>query len=72
MTTDAVDGAPSPSWVKASSSYGSGNCVEVASVSNGVLLRDSKDPSGPWLSYTGAEFRAFITAARHGEFDHLI
>lgn len=72
MTTDAADGVRSLSWVKASSSYGSGNCVEVASVADGVLLRDSKNPAGPWLSYTGTEFRAFVTAARQGEFDHLV
>ncbi len=61
-----------PDWIKAASSYGAGNCVELAPAADGVLLRDSKDPQGPWLRYTGAEFTAFLAAAKQGEFDHLV
>ncbi|MCA1606633.1 MAG: DUF397 domain-containing protein [Acidobacteria bacterium] len=42
------------------SSY-SGNCVEVAPAADGVLVRDSKDPAGPTLGVTTAQWRAFLT-----------
>jgi len=46
-----------------------GNCVEVA-VSNGyVLVRDSKDPDGSRLTFSSAEWAAFIEGAKDGEFD---
>ena len=58
-------------WTKAASSLGT-NCVELAPADTGVLVRDSKDPQGPWLRYTNSEFRAFLDAAKMGEFDHLV
>ena len=41
-------------------------CVEVGPCACGdtVLVRDSKDPSGPVLSFTGAEWRAFLSRVR--------
>ena len=36
---------------------------------SGVAVRDSKDPNGPVLHYTDAEWRAFLHGARNGEFD---
>lgn len=73
MTTEAgAAGSAKPKWFKAASSYGSGACVELASTGEGILVRDSKDPQGPWLRYTGAEFTAFLSAAKQGEFDHLV
>ncbi len=55
------------------STYSSGNggqCVEVASSLPGVVaLRDSKDPSGPALTFTPDEWQAFIAGARAREFD---
>ena len=58
-------------WRKSSfSSNNGGNCVEVADrLDGGRLVRDSKDPSGPVLSFTVAEFGAFVKGARAGEFD---
>jgi hypothetical protein len=56
-------------WVKSSYSGNNGNCVEVAALpGGGRALRDSKDPSGPALAFTNAEFAAFVAAAREGEF----
>jgi hypothetical protein len=38
-----------------------------------VEVRDSKQRGdGPILEFTPAEFDAFLDAARHGEFDHLL
>ncbi|WP_194924233.1 DUF397 domain-containing protein [Catenulispora pinisilvae] len=58
-------------WTKASKSGNSGNCVEVARVRDGIAVRHSKDPDGPSLLFTEAEFDAFLDGARHGEFDQL-
>ncbi len=45
------------------------NCVEVASVDGGVLLRDSKNPQGPVLVFTRGEWDAFVGGTKGGEFD---
>jgi Domain of unknown function (DUF397) len=59
-------------WSKAHRSTASGACVEIASTVGKVAMRDSKDPDGPILVYTPAEFSAFLEGARNGEFDHLL
>jgi hypothetical protein len=55
------------------SSYSNGNtrggCVEVAFLPGGdVALRDTKDRSRPAHRYTAAEWTAFLSAIRAGEF----
>jgi len=53
-------------WRK--SSY-SGDCVEVAAaLPAAVAVRDSKDPDGPKLIFTPADWAAFTTALRTGAF----
>ena len=59
-------------WLKAQSSSATGQCVEVAATVGKVAIRDSKDPHGPILVYTPAEFGAFLEGARNGEFDGLV
>jgi hypothetical protein len=57
-------------WVKSSLSFSNGACVEVADLSDGkVGVRHSKDPSGPVLRFTPAEWQAFLGGSRLGEFD---
>lgn len=58
-------------WRKSSySGNQGGNCVEVAELSDGgMAVRDSKDPSGPTLAFTLAEWQAFIGGVKDGEFD---
>ncbi|MGC9667168.1 DUF397 domain-containing protein [Planosporangium sp. 12N6] len=51
-----------------SSFCGSGACIEVARVDEAYLLRDSKDPEGPVLTFTEAEWEAFVAGVRAGEF----
>ena len=58
-------------WRKASFSDSNGACVELAAISEGVAMRDSKDPDGPVLSFTKAEMDAFLMGAKSGEFDDL-
>ena len=57
-------------WRKSSLS-GSGNaCVEVADLpTGGRAVRDSKNPSGPALTFTATEWVAFTAGVRAGEFD---
>ncbi|WP_327044773.1 DUF397 domain-containing protein [Microbispora sp. NBC_01189] len=49
-----------------------GNCVEVAELSQGRRgVRDSKNPTGPALVFTTAEWDTFIQGVKHGEFDRM-
>jgi hypothetical protein len=68
MRPDSPD-IPGSAWRKARLSIGNGACVEVAAVAGMVAVRDSKDPSGPILKYTGAEWNAFLDSAKNGKFD---
>jgi hypothetical protein len=58
-------------WRKSTSSNGNGgDCVEIAANIPGVIaMRDSKDPDGPKLVFTPAEWAAFVAGVRDGEFD---
>lgn len=51
-------------WRKSSRS-GNSECVEVADNLPGVVgVRDSKDPTGPVLTFTPRAWRAFVAHAR--------
>ncbi|MEV5559188.1 DUF397 domain-containing protein [Nonomuraea wenchangensis] len=58
-------------WKKSSlSGNGGGNCVEVATNLPGLIaVRDSKNPSGPALRFTPAEWDAFLGGVKLGEFE---
>ena len=55
-------------WQTASISAAT-NCVQVASQANAVVVRHSKYPDGPVLSYTRTEWTAFIDGVKKGELD---
>jgi len=59
-------------WLKAQASSHNGACVEIASIADKIVMRDSKDPDGPILVYTPAEFKAFLGGAQNGEFDRIL
>ncbi|MGW4771490.1 DUF397 domain-containing protein [Nocardia sp. NPDC004278] len=57
-------------WFKSSRSGGTKDCVEVAYLDGGIVgMRDSKNPTGPALVFTLAEWSAFTAGVRDGEFD---
>ena len=62
---------PELRWIKSSSSFGMGACVELAPDNDLVALRDSKEPD-VLLHFTPLEISAFIEGAKRGEFDHLV
>ncbi|KOV32891.1 hypothetical protein ADK60_13165 [Streptomyces sp. XY431] len=57
------------SWRKSSYSQNGGNCVEVSPDAPGLVpVRDSKDPSGPVLSFPTDAWRSFVAGVQAGEF----
>ncbi|MFI9321299.1 DUF397 domain-containing protein [Kitasatospora aureofaciens] len=51
-------------WFKSSySSNEGGACVEVAETTAAVLVRDSKDKTGPQLAFDPAAWQAFVAFA---------
>lgn len=64
-----MDGDLDLVWFKSSFSSGTGQCVETARTADGgMAVRDSKNPSGNRLYFTGAEWDAFLRGAINGEF----
>ncbi|BDH15632.1 DUF397 domain-containing protein [Streptomyces hygroscopicus] len=65
---------PAPSalvgWRKSSYSNGEGAaCIEVADgTPDAVLVRDSKNPTGPTLAFRADEWACFLTAVKSREF----
>ncbi len=60
----------SVTWRTSSHSNDLDTCIEVAGLAGGGrAVRDSKDPRGPILIVTTAEWTAFVGRVRDGEFD---
>ncbi|ELP65098.1 DUF397 domain-containing protein [Streptomyces turgidiscabies] len=66
MTTD------SPQWFTSSYSSNGGQCIEVAAnlvASHRIApVRDSKNPTGPVLSFPADTFSSFVAGIKAGEF----
>lgn len=58
-----------PRWRKSSHSGGGNDCVEIASVTVGAAVRDSKNPDGPRLRFGSANWTAFLGRARSQQQD---
>lgn len=65
------DGVEVGLWCKSSySTTESNQCVEVADLPDGGrAVRDSKNPTGPALTFNAGEWTAFTQGVRAGEFD---
>jgi hypothetical protein len=61
----------STDWIKATGPDG-GDCVELRRNGDLIEVRDGKDPQGPVLRFTRAEFDAWLDGAKKREFDHLL
>ena len=47
-----------------------GGCVAVTLLPDGRIgVRDEKDPDGPVLTFTDAEWTAFVAGVKNAEFD---
>ena len=51
-------------WRKSSYSSPSGNCVEAATLTGGIALRDSRFPGGPELVFASAAWDAFLRGVK--------
>lgn len=62
----AIKLGSTPAWMKSSRSTGNGACVEVKSPAvESVVVRDSKDPHGPVLTFSPEAWSAFVTDVDH-------
>jgi hypothetical protein len=60
-------------WRKSRYSNPRGDCVELAKLPDGgIAVRNSRDPGGSVLTYTRAEFDAFVQGVKTGEFDDFV
>ncbi|WP_369696564.1 DUF397 domain-containing protein [Nocardiopsis sp. YSL2] len=51
-------------WRKSSHSTASGECVEVADMESGALIRDSKQPELGHLSFVSGEWSLFLASVK--------
>ncbi len=57
-------------WRKSTHSSANNECVEVSrNPAGGVAIRDSKNPDGPTLTFTAAQWHAFTTHVKNGGLD---
>lgn len=60
----ALSGNGVARWRKSSHSGGGNDCVEIAAAGGSTAVRDSKNPTGPILSFGPAGWAAFLGLAR--------
>jgi hypothetical protein len=68
--SDVARGPRGISWLRASF-CGANECIEVAADDGAIMIRDSKNPDSGALRYSKAEWLAFVTGIKAGEFDQL-
>ncbi|WP_380282033.1 DUF397 domain-containing protein [Kitasatospora purpeofusca] len=68
MTHFPVASALPVQWKKARASDPNDNCVECGELNDATMVRDSKDPHGPALAFSGDAWLAFMAGIRAGDF----
>jgi hypothetical protein len=63
--------SPAPVWCKSRASADQGACVEVAFHSSAVLVRDSRNQSGPVLAVSAGSWRKLLDRIKSGELEDL-
>lgn len=61
----------SATWRTSSRSATQGQCVEIAHTPTATGMRDSKNPTGAWLTLTPTQWTGFLTKVKSGELDLL-
>lgn len=56
-------------WLKSSHSTEQADCVELGTHPESAAIRDSKNPTGPMLSFTPERFVDFLSGVKAGRFD---
>jgi len=59
-----------PTWHTASRCEG-GQCVQVGTLGDSVLIRNSADPDGTSVTLSQDEWREFLARAKGGDFDTI-
>ncbi len=58
-------------WRRSKLSVNNGACLECTPSKGEIAIRNSRDPYGPVLRLTLAEWHAFLDGAKKGEFDDI-
>ncbi|MFI7080751.1 DUF397 domain-containing protein [Micromonospora sp. NPDC049903] len=53
-------------WKKSTWSNAGGDCIEMATPPEAVLVRDSKDRQGPVLSFSTGQWAGFVRGVKGG------
>ncbi|MEV4535790.1 DUF397 domain-containing protein [Asanoa sp. NPDC049518] len=55
-------------WTKSTYSGANGGCVEWAKLDSEIGVRDSKDKTGPVLTFTRTAWQSFVDATSRGDY----
>jgi hypothetical protein len=62
--------ADEPTWY-ASKRCDTGQCVEIGTVGDSILIRSSTDPTEPHVTLSRREWDVFVAGVKDGDFDSV-